>query len=144
MRPVYARLAALLGLDGTLYAYSDDVYLVSDPDNMSAAFVAAPSIYRKIGLRIGWGPSKTELLPSHCDPEACLHRLDENTKGLSRIITDFIVCLGVPRHVASDPEFIASSLQSLGVRQNRLLDLVEPVAYEDLFAAFRLLQVYGV
>ena len=49
MRPVYARLAALLGPDGAMY---DDVYLVSNPDNMSAALVAAPSIYHKVGLRI--------------------------------------------------------------------------------------------
>ncbi len=44
MRPVYERLGALLGLDIALYAYSDDVYLVADPDNMSAALATAPSI----------------------------------------------------------------------------------------------------
>ncbi len=64
-----------------MYAYSDDVYLVSDPDNMFATLVAAPSIYRKVGLRIGWGPGKTELiLPSHCDPNAFLQPLDEHTE----------------------------------------------------------------
>ncbi len=73
MRPVYARLGALLGPNGALYAYSDDVYLVSDPVNMSSALIAAHAIYKRIGLRIGWGPGKTELvLPSDYDPQAFL------------------------------------------------------------------------
>jgi hypothetical protein len=62
MRPVYARLATLLGLDGELYAFSDDVYLLSDPNNMSMALAAAPALYKKVGLRIGGGPSKTEFI----------------------------------------------------------------------------------
>jgi hypothetical protein len=49
MRPVYARLGALLGPDGVICAYSGDVYLVSDPAvNMSIALVFAPAINRKI------------------------------------------------------------------------------------------------
>ncbi len=52
MRPVYARLAALIGPNGALLTYFDDAYFVSDPDNMTAALVVAPSIYRKVGLRI--------------------------------------------------------------------------------------------
>ena len=59
MQPVYSRLGALLGPDGALYAYSDDVYLLADPINMYVALFAAPSIYKKVGLRIGWGPGKT-------------------------------------------------------------------------------------
>ena len=47
MRLVYVSLAALLGPDGALYAYYEDVNLVSDPNYMSAALAAAPSIYRK-------------------------------------------------------------------------------------------------
>jgi len=31
MYPVFARLEAMLGHEGGLYAYSDDVYLLSDP-----------------------------------------------------------------------------------------------------------------
>jgi hypothetical protein len=59
MRPVYAWLGALLGPDGVLYAYSDDVYLVSDPANMSNDLAAAPAIYKRVGLCICWGPGKT-------------------------------------------------------------------------------------
>jgi hypothetical protein len=44
MRLVYERLGALLGPNSALYAYSDDVYLVTDPDNISAALTAAPSL----------------------------------------------------------------------------------------------------
>jgi len=59
-----------MGPGGAMYAYSDSLYLVSDPDNMSAALAAATALYRNVGLRIGRGPGKTELiLPSHCDLE---------------------------------------------------------------------------
>ena len=109
---------------------------------MDDDLVAAPSIYRKVGLRIGGGQGKTKLiLPSHCDPEAFLHQLDEYTRRLRHIVPCFSACLDVPRHVVHDPEFIASSLQSLGVHHDRLLDLVESVAGEDPFAALRLFQV---
>jgi hypothetical protein len=64
MRLVYARLVALLDHNGAMYAYSDDGCFVSDPDNTYVALVGAPSIYRKVGLRIGWGLSKTELVLS--------------------------------------------------------------------------------
>ncbi len=59
---VYERLSALLVLDGALYAYSDDVYIVYDSANMSIVLAAALAIYKKVGLRIGWGPGKTELI----------------------------------------------------------------------------------
>ena len=49
MQPVYSRLGALLGHDGALYAYSDDVYLLADPANMVVALSAAPTIYKKVG-----------------------------------------------------------------------------------------------
>jgi hypothetical protein len=53
-RPVNERLGKLLGPAGTLYAYSDDVYLVSDPANVSIALATAPAIYKKVELHIGW------------------------------------------------------------------------------------------
>jgi len=62
MRPVYTRLGALLGPEGDLYAYSDDVYLVDDLASMAVALLASPTIYKRVGLRIGWGPRKTELI----------------------------------------------------------------------------------
>ena len=52
MRQVYARLGALLGPDGALYTYSDDVYLLSDPVSMSIVMVDAPTIYMNVRLRI--------------------------------------------------------------------------------------------
>jgi len=98
-----------------------------------------------VGLRIGWGPCKPEvILPFHNDLESFLQHLDDQTKGLPYIVPVFGACLGVPRHVANDPKFNASSLQSLGVRHDRLLDLAESVVDEDPFAALRLLQVCGV
>ena len=53
MQPVYSRLGALLGPDGALYAYFDDVYLIAQPANMAVALSGAPTIYKKVGLRIG-------------------------------------------------------------------------------------------
>jgi hypothetical protein len=86
-RPVYARLVALLGPNGALCTYSDDAYLVSDPATMSILLAVAPSIYRKVGLRIDWGPNKTELiLPLQCDTEAFLQQLDVHAEGLPHIV----------------------------------------------------------
>ena len=50
---LFAARSALLGPEGALYVYSDDVYLLADPVNMAVAFSAAPVIYKKFGLRIG-------------------------------------------------------------------------------------------
>ena len=73
MAPVYARIGSLLGPDGALYAYLDDVYLLADHVHMAIALIAAPSIYKRVGLRIGWGPGKTELiLPSDVDSDSFL------------------------------------------------------------------------
>jgi hypothetical protein len=49
MRHVYARLGAILGMDGALYAYSNDVNLVSDHINMYIALAVAHiyAIYAK-------------------------------------------------------------------------------------------------
>ena len=63
----------LLGPDGGMYAYSDDVYLVAAPVNISIALADAPAIYKRLGLRIGWVSSKTELiLLPRCDPNVFL------------------------------------------------------------------------
>jgi len=145
MSPVYASLGALLGIDGALYAYSDDVYLVSDPVNMPIALGDAPAISKRVGLRIGWVPCKTQLiLPPRCDSDAFLQQLDAYGEGLPHIVPGFSACLGIPRHANNDPEFITVSLECLGVRNRRLLDLVEAVADDGLFAAIRLLQVCRV
>ena len=67
MRPVYARLALLLDPDGALYAYSNDAYLVSDPNNMSMALAAALSLHRKVALRIGGGGQAKRSSSNHLD-----------------------------------------------------------------------------
>ena len=53
MYPFYARLGALLGPDGALYAYPDDVYLLSDLASMATTLTTVPAIYKKVGLRSG-------------------------------------------------------------------------------------------
>jgi hypothetical protein len=136
MRPVYERLNAILGPDGALFAYSDDVYLVSDSTNMSIALAVVPVIYKKVGLRIGLGPGKTEIIfPPGCDQENLLRQLDRREE-LPKIISDFIGCLGVPHHAKNDQDFIVASLESLGVRHDHLIDLAEMVADEGPFGAY--------
>jgi hypothetical protein len=90
MRPVYARLVALLGPGGALYAYSDDIYLLPDPTNMSIALAVAPPLYKKVGLRIGGGPDKPKLilLPG-CIHVTFLLRLHIFEEGLPHIVTSF-------------------------------------------------------
>ena len=87
MSPVYAKLSALICPDGALYAYSDDVYLVSDPVNMSISLAVVPAIYKRVGLRIGWGSCKTELiLPPRCESYAFLQQLNAYREGLPHIV----------------------------------------------------------
>jgi len=143
MQAVYSRLGALLGPKGALYAYSDDVYLLANPVNMAVALSDAPIIYKKVGLRIGWGPGKTELIfPTNVDRENFLSLLPDACNP--SVVTGFSACLGVPRHPLNDSEFILASLARLGERHDRLLDLIEEIATEDPFASLRLLQVCGV
>jgi hypothetical protein len=52
-------MGELLGANGALYSYFDDVYMVSDPVSMAHTLSAASGIYEKVGLRIGLGPEKT-------------------------------------------------------------------------------------
>ncbi len=107
MQPVYSRLGALLGPEGALYAYSDDVYLLADPINMAVALSAALGIYKKVGLRIGWGPGKTELiLPTDVHCKTFLSLLPEGCNP--SVVSGFSACLGVPRHPMNDPEFIST------------------------------------
>jgi len=112
---------------------------------MSIALANAPTIHNRVRLRIDWGPGKTELiLPPRCDSNAFLQHLDAYGEGIPHIVPGFNACLGVPRNVNNDPEFITTSLECPGVRRDRLLDLVEAVVDEDSFAALRFLQICGV
>ena len=90
--------------DVALYAYSDDIYLISDQVSMARALAAAPQIHGEVGLKIGWGPGKTELiLSSDCDPGAFLALVETVGGGLPYVVAGFSSCLGVPRHAASTP-----------------------------------------
>ncbi len=69
MAPIYKQLKEGLEPEGVLVAYSDDVYLHGPPMNVAAMISAAPALYKKVGLRIGFGPAKSELaLPPNVDP----------------------------------------------------------------------------
>ena len=73
MAPIYLSLKNELGPKGMLLAYSDDVYLHGPPVKVAAPITSAPPLYTKVGLRIGWGPAKSELvIPSGVDPESLI------------------------------------------------------------------------
>ncbi len=51
IEPVYRRLTKVMGLEGALYSYSDDAYVLVKPKLMAATLSEAPALYNKIGLR---------------------------------------------------------------------------------------------
>ena len=58
-----------LGTEGSLFDFSDDVYLMGQLDNGAKAMKVAFGLYAKVDLRIGWGPTKHELnFLEGCDP----------------------------------------------------------------------------
>ena len=59
VRPVYDALLVILGPEGVLFSYADDVYMGGLPVNVARALTAAISLYRMIGLALGWGSKKT-------------------------------------------------------------------------------------
>jgi hypothetical protein len=94
---------------------------------------------KKLELRIGWGPGKSELILSPCsDSEAILILLEACGGGLPHIFLGFSSCLGVPRHADNDPNFITSALDNIGIRYDRPLNMVEDVAEKYPFVALRL------
>ena len=58
VKPIYDAILVIVGPDGFLFN-ADDVYLGGVPGNVALALAAAPSLYRMIGLLLGWGPRKT-------------------------------------------------------------------------------------
>jgi hypothetical protein len=59
VRPVYDALLVILGPEGFLFSYADDVYMGGLPVNVARALIVAISLYRMIGLALGWGSKKT-------------------------------------------------------------------------------------
>ena len=145
MEPVYSRLRAAMGEQGTLYAYCDDSYLIAEPDKIDEILTQAPAIFDKVGLKIGYGPGKTDLaLPRGYETQECPYPLADPEVPAPNVVLGFKACLGVLRHYYIDQAFIKNMLQDMGVKHDRLLDMVEEISDDDPFAALRLLQACGV
>ena len=105
----------------------------------------APTIVGKVGLRIGWGPGKTELmLPQGFQRDSFPYPLDVPNFPAPQVVRGFQSYLGVPRHSGNDLDFITNAMVSLGEKHDRLLDMTEEIADENPFATLRLLQMCGV
>jgi hypothetical protein len=112
---------------------------------MAVVFQEAPGILRKVGLRLGYGPGKTELiLPQGCPREEFPFPLDDPGVPAPQVVAGFKSCLGVPTHFSNDPVFLQDSMQKMGIAYDRLLNLTEEIVDEDPFAALRLLQTCGI
>ncbi len=78
MEPVYKRLREAAGEEGVLYTYSDDSYILAPKEDMAVVLEKAPAIFGKVGLRLGYGPGKTELiLPKDCPREEFPFPMDD-------------------------------------------------------------------
>jgi len=118
---------------------------MGEPDKMAEVLAHAPIIYGKVGMKIGYGPGKTKLiLPRDYDREDFPYPLDDPSVLVPHVVTGFMTCLGVPRHHNNDQAFIAAALLDLGVKHDKLLDLVDEISDEDPFATLRVLLVCGV
>jgi hypothetical protein len=62
IKPVYDALLVLLGPEGFLFIYSDDVYMGGTPTRVAHALTEAPGIYNTVGLLLGCGLNKTEVV----------------------------------------------------------------------------------
>ena len=108
---------------------------------MATSLQQAPGIFAKVGIRLGYGPGKTQLvLPKGCSRQDFPFPLDDPEVAAPQVVAGFKSCLRFPRHFDNDPEFLREALHAMGSSYNMLLDLTEEVADEDPFAALRLLQ----
>jgi hypothetical protein len=145
IRPVYDALLSQLGPQGFLFSFADDVYMDGVCTSVARALNQASSLYAMIGLQLGWGPKKTEIvLPPSCDSNELLLPRDTDGRPLLDVVQGFNACLGVPRHPTNDGDFIMSALDLVVSRHDSLLDLISDVAEEDPCAALGLLQICGV
>ena len=128
-----------------LLAYSDDIYCAALPVLAAGAISAAPQLYEKIGLQIGWGRDKTELAlpPGVRHQELHLPR-DDQGSPLPHLVDGFDACLGIPRHRSNSQEFIQRALGKVERKHDGLLQLVEEVAEFDPMAALNLLRASSV
>jgi len=145
MAPIYLALREKLGPEGMLVAYSDDYYLHGPPVNVAATISAAPPLYRKVRLCIGWGPAKSELvLPPDVDPETLQLPRGDDGRILPHLVEGMEACLGIPRHRRICVDFISKAMRKPAARHDRLLLFVRDIAEDDPLIALRLLHVCGV
>ena len=112
MAPIYKRLKDGLGPEGMLVAFSDAVYLHGPPVNVATSISAAPALYKKVGLRIGWEPVKSELaLPPNIDPETLLLPRGNYGRILPHLVHGLEACLGIPRHRQMYADFITKAIR---------------------------------
>jgi hypothetical protein len=124
MAQVYERLKQTVGEEGIVYTYSDDSYILAPKEQMAVVLAEAPRIFGKVGLRLGYGPDKTELiLPQRCSKEEFPFPLDHPTIPAPQVVVGFESCLGVPRHFSDDPVFLHDAMRKMGDTHDRLLDL---------------------
>ena len=124
VRPIYARLRDEVGEEGALYTYCDDSYLFAPAEQMTTVLRKAPEIFGKVGLRIGYGPSKTKLiLPRGCSRQDFPFPLDDPQVPAPHVVAGFKSCLGVPMHFENDPIFPHEALKAMNSTHDRLLDL---------------------
>ena len=77
-----------MGEQGTLYAYCGDAYLIAVHDTMAEVLAQAPAIYGRIGLKLGYGPIKTEIiLPRGYDREDFPYPLDDPSVPAPHVVT---------------------------------------------------------
>jgi hypothetical protein len=115
MEPVYARLRAALGEEGSLLTYCDDSYLLAETDKMAEVLHQALAIFDMVGLRIGLGPVKTKLLlPRSYDRSLFPYPLDSPEIPATHVVQGFSSRLRVPRHYTNDQEFITFALKKWG------------------------------
>jgi hypothetical protein len=113
--------------------------------NVAAMISAAPTLYKKVGLRIGWGPVKSELaLPPDVDPERLPLPRGDDGSILPHLVHGLETCLGVPRHRLMCANFVARAMRKPAARHDRLLLTAKGIAEEAPLTALRLLQVCGV
>ena len=94
---VYDELLVILGPEGFLLSFADDVYMGGVPVNVAVALDAASGLYAMIGLSMGWPPRKTELqLPDNCDQDTLPLPRDKLGRPLPEVVEGFRACLGVP------------------------------------------------
>ena len=60
LRRVFYALLALLGPDGSLFSYADDVYMRGVPHLVEVALSEASGLYAMVSMRLGWSPKKTK------------------------------------------------------------------------------------